>query len=85
MLFLVIVILESIIQFQMITTNGGVFTMEGSSGVVDARSTNSLLIHFTPTRPIPYHKKLTCLIYHMSQPVSVDLIGTGYTETTRPS
>jgi len=69
----------------MITANGGVFTTEGSSGVVDVGATNSLLIHFTPTRPIPYHKKLTCIIHHMSQPVSVDLIGTGYTETTRPS
>lgn len=69
----------------MITANGGVFTTEAASGVVDGGSTNSVLIHFTPTRPIPYHKKLVCLVHHMHQPITVDLIGTGYTETTRPS
>ncbi|XP_065886516.1 cilia- and flagella-associated protein 65-like [Dysidea avara] len=76
---------KAVYQFQMITANGGVFTTEGSSGVVNPGSTNSLLIHFTPTRPIPYHKKLVCIVHHMSQPVTIDLIGTGYTETTRPT
>ena len=62
----------------------GIFSSEGSSGTVAPSSTLSLILHFTPTRPIAYHKKLVCLVHLLSHPLYIDLIGTAFTETTKP-
>ena len=62
----------------------GIFSSEGSSGIIPPLSTLSLILHFTPTRPIAYHKKLVCLVHLLPRPLYVDLIGTAYTETTKP-
>ena len=62
----------------------GIFSSEGSSGVVAPSSTLLVVLHFTPTRPITYHKKLVCLVHMLPHPLYVDLIGTAFTETTKP-
>ena len=62
----------------------GIFSSEGSSGVVAPSSTVTIILHFTPTRPIAYHKKLVCLVHILPHPLYVDLIGTAFTETTKP-
>ena len=62
----------------------GIFSSEGSSGVVAPSSTVKIILHFTPTRPIAYHKKLVCLVHMLLHPLYVDLIGTAFTETTKP-
>lgn len=62
----------------------GIFSSEGSSGIVAPSSAASILLHFTPTRPITYHKKLVCLVHLLAHPLYVDLIGTAFTETTKP-
>ncbi|XP_076448439.1 cilia- and flagella-associated protein 65-like [Babylonia areolata] len=74
---------DAVFQF-VIDCEESVFTFQQVSGVVKADSRVVLPIRFTPSAPINFYRRVTCLV-HNQGPLYLDLMGTCHTETVKPA
>ncbi|ELU10422.1 hypothetical protein CAPTEDRAFT_209666 [Capitella teleta] len=74
---------EATFQFQ-IDCNESAFKFQVTNGILPSNSRKTIIINFSPTHAINYHRRVACLI-HNQDPVFVDLLGTSHSETTKPA
>lgn len=68
----------------MIDCNQSVFKLEATCGLLPGNGSQVIIIHFSPTNPINYYRRLTCLVQNQD-PLYVDLFGTCHTEQVKPA
>ncbi|KAL5489479.1 hypothetical protein EMCRGX_G018573 [Ephydatia muelleri] len=69
--------------FQLQIDLHGVFHAEVLCGLLGPRASQAIIVYFSPTKPIPYYRRVACLVHHQ-EPQFFNLVGTGFTETVRP-
>ena len=69
--------------FQFMNVEQTVFRVEPYSGRISAGSKQSLIVSFRPTDPLPYYRRLVCLV-HYQEPLFVDVFGAGTTDAINP-
>ena len=62
---------------------GAVFSVTPAQGTVAPLLSQPLTVRFRPALPINYYRRLFCLL-HGQDPLYVDLLGTGFTDSLRP-
>jgi hypothetical protein len=68
---------------QLLLEAGSVFHADSRCIKLAPHSSHKIPLHFTPCKPVPHHKRITCLAQHQ-EPLFVHVIGTAYSETIRP-
>lgn len=61
-----------------------VFKMEATCGLLPGKGSQTIVIRFSPTNPINYYRRLTCLVQNQD-PLFIDLFGTCHTEQVKPA
>ena len=69
--------------YQFLNATSTVFSVDPSNGRINANSKHNLTITFHPTYPLPYYRRLSCLIHHQD-PVFIEVLGTGITDAINP-
>lgn len=65
------------------SASDGVFCVTPNHGCVDAQSSNILEVHFKPTSAMQLHRRIVLLARH-SDPLALDVVGTGTTHHKTP-
>ncbi|XP_071101269.1 cilia- and flagella-associated protein 65-like isoform X1 [Haliotis cracherodii] len=74
---------EAVYQF-MIDCDESVFKFQYMSGVLKPNSQQTVILQFTPSHPINYYRRVTCLI-HNQGPLFLDILGTCHSEMVKPA
>ncbi|KAM9305712.1 cilia- and flagella-associated protein 65 [Gastrophryne carolinensis] len=74
---------EAFYQFD-VDTSESVFSFDQPIGTLGPGERRSLKIVFSPIHPIPYYRRVSCLLHHQD-PLFVDLIGTCHSDTDKPA
>ena len=69
--------------YQFLNATNTVFSVVPCTGRMEANSKHNLTITFHPTDPLPYYRRLSCLILHQD-PVCLEVLGTGVTDADNP-
>ncbi|PFX25001.1 Coiled-coil domain-containing protein 108 [Stylophora pistillata] len=76
---------ESTIKLKfMIDCSQSVFKLESTCGLLPGKGSQAIIVRFSPTNPINYYRRLTCLVQNQD-PLFVDLFGTCHTEQVKPA
>ncbi|KAM4626898.1 cilia- and flagella-associated protein 65 [Discoglossus pictus] len=67
-----------------IDSSESVFSFDVLCGTLGPRETKNVHVIFTPCHPIPYYRRVSCLIHHQ-EPLFLDLIGTCHSDTDKPA
>ncbi|XP_022101804.1 cilia- and flagella-associated protein 65-like isoform X2 [Acanthaster planci] len=73
----------AVFQF-MIDSNGSAFKFSVHCGKIEANTTQTISVHFKPTHPINYYRRVTCVVQNQDA-LFLDLIGTCHTELVKPA
>ncbi|XP_077997157.1 cilia- and flagella-associated protein 65-like [Glandiceps talaboti] len=73
---------EATYQF-IIDCDESVFKFEKLAGLLKPKESNTIIMHFLPSQPINYYRRITCLVQNQD-PLFVDLIGTCHAEQVKP-
>lgn len=68
----------------MIDCSQSVFKLEAACGLLSGKGSQTIVIRFSPTKPINYYRRLTCLVQNQD-PLFIDLFGTCHTEQVKPA
>ena len=69
--------------FQFMNAEQTVFSVMPCSGRIPANSRQNLTVSFAPTDPLPYYRRLVCLV-HYQEPLFIDVLGAGTTDAVNP-
>ena len=69
--------------YQFLNATNTVFSVSPYTGRIEANSKHNITITFHPTDPLPYYRRLSCLVHHQD-PVSIDVLGAGVTDAVNP-
>lgn len=68
----------------MIDCNQSVFKLDITCGLLPGKGSQTIVLHFSPSKPINYYRRLTCLVQNQD-PICIDLFGTCHTEQVKPA
>lgn len=68
----------------MIDCNQSVFKLDITCGLLPGKGSQTIVLHFSPSKPINYYRRLTCLVQNQD-PIFIDLFGTCHTEQVKPA
>jgi len=74
--------MDAIFQFK-INSKNSVFKFNITDGIIEANSTKTVTVRFTPPKAIVYYRKVFCLIQNQ-EPVSIELFGTCHSNEAKP-
>ncbi|KAJ3375654.1 hypothetical protein GGF31_002857 [Allomyces arbusculus] len=70
--------------FQFDTHATGAFQIDPRAGTVAPMATLNIAVTFAPAWPINHYRRVQCLVEH-ADPLTLDLIGTGFSNAQRPA
>ncbi|KAJ7389222.1 hypothetical protein OS493_032690 [Desmophyllum pertusum] len=68
----------------MIDCSQSVFKLETTCGLLPGKGSQTVILRFSPTNPINYYRRLTCLVQNQD-PLFIDVFGTCHTEQVKPA
>lgn len=68
----------------MIDCSQSVFKLDTTCGLLPGKGSQTVVLRFSPMKPINYYRRLTCLIQNQD-PLFIDLFGTCHTEQVKPA
>ncbi|XP_070569847.1 cilia- and flagella-associated protein 65-like [Ptychodera flava] len=74
---------EATYQF-LIDCSESVFKFEKLVGMLKPKTSETIILHFLPSHPINYFRRVTCLVQNQD-PLFIDLIGTCHSEQVKPA